>query len=553
MLKHLLIENYALIEKLDIDFDRGFSIITGETGAGKSILVGALSLILGQRADTKVLHDKELKCIVEGTFLIKDYGLEDTFEKYELDYDDQTILRREINPQGKSRAFINDTPVNLNVLKNISEKLVDIHSQHESLLLNKTYFQFNVLDSFCGHHKLLNDYKLKYAEFNNLKNKLNELTEKEKETRANLDYYKFQYEELEKAGLDQIENYKEMESELNVLENASEIKQNLQNAHYLLADSDNNILEQLTNLQNIVLSIDKYDKKYSDILSRIKSAYIEIKDIGNELSLSAESIIYDPERSALLTEKIDSINKLIMKHGASEIDELVDIKEDYENKINEIEFMDEEIESIKEKLLECEKEVFELGEKLSESRQNNFKVVNNRISELLRSLGIPNAQFKIEHNRLDEPGPFGLDFIRFKFSANLGSEMQDISKVASGGEISRLMLSIKSLVTEKRVLPTVIFDEIDTGVSGEVASKISSIFDNMSENMQVLSITHLPQIASRGKSHYFVYKVDENKATKTKIKKLSENERIEEIAKMLGGENLTDSARKTAEEMIGKN
>ena len=550
MLKHLLIENYALIEKLDIEFDDGLSIITGETGAGKSILVGALSLILGQRADTKTLFSKNNKCIVEGTFHVKDYNLQPLFEKHELDYDPTTILRREINQQGKSRAFINDTPVTLNVLRDLSERLIDIHSQHESLLLNKTHFQFDVIDNYCAHYDLLNKYSSKFSEYNSLKNKLNKLIENEKESRANLDYYKFQYEELEKAGLNETEEFKKLESELQILNNASEIKQNLQNACYTLVDSETNLLSELVSLKNLIEPIQKYDKKYEELVQRLDSVYLELKDIGDELSMASDEVVFDAERVSVLTERVDNLNKLMMKHNVSSTDELISVKEDYKEKIDNIVFLEDEITSLKEQTTQCEKDLYELGEQLSLSRQDKLPVIENRITEVLRNLGMPNANFAIEHNKADTANYLGLDTIRFKFSANLGAEMKDISKVASGGEISRLMLSIKSLISENKLLPTIIFDEIDTGVSGEIASKIAAIFTEMAKNMQVICITHLPQIASCGQNHFFVYKEIENRQTKTRIKKLENNERIEEVAKMLGGEALTDSARKTAKELI---
>ncbi len=550
MLKHLQIENYALIEKLDISFDDGLSIITGETGAGKSILVGALSLILGQRADTKVLFDKKRKCIVEGTFYIKDYNLLSIFEQHEIDYDDNTILRREINQQGKSRAFVNDTPVTLNVLKSFSEKLVDIHSQHESLLLNKTYFQFDVIDNFCGHYDLLDKYRAEYLKYISLEKRLNMLIETEKEARANLDYYKFQYEELQKANLEEAKEFEKLESELEILNNASEIKQNLQNAYYLLADSETNILEEINGLKNLIQPLEKFDKRYKDLSRRLQSVYVELKDIGDDLSQASDDVVFDAERTSLLTERLDVLNKLMMKHNVASIDELIDIKEDYKKKTEDIEFLDDEIESLKDQTGQCEQEVYGLGERLSVSRQEKFLVIEKRITGILKNLGMPNARFGIEHNKTDAVNPLGLDSIRFRFSANLGSEMQDISRVASGGEISRLMLSIKSLITENRLLPTIIFDEIDTGVSGEIASKTATIFCDMSKNMQVICITHLPQIASKGKNHFYVYKEVENKQTKTRLKKLDEKERVEEVAKMLGGESLTDSTRKTAKELI---
>ncbi len=550
MLKRLEIENYALIEKLDICFDDGLSIITGETGAGKSILVGALSLILGQRADTKVLFDKNRKCIVEGTFYIKDYDLHLLFEQHELDYDDNTILRREINQHGKSRAFINDTPVTLNVLKDLSEKLVDIHSQHESLLLNKTFFQFEVIDSFAGHCNLLEKYKNEYFNYKAVEKRLAHLIEDEKEARANLDYYKFQYEELEKARLEEPNEFEKIESELEILNNASEIKQNFQNAYYRLSDSETNILGEISNLESLIQPLEKFDKRYKVLSQRLQSVYVELKDISDEMLQVLDDVVFDAERISFLTERLDMLNKLMMKHNVASAGELIAVKEDYRKKTKEIEFLDDESESLKKEVDRCKEEVYGLGERLSASRTDKFPVIEKRITELLKSLGMPDARFGIEHNKTDIVNQMGMDSIRFKFSANLGSEMQDISKVASGGEISRLMLSIKSLITENKLLPTIIFDEIDTGVSGEIASKTAAIFSDMSGNMQVICITHLPQIASKGKNHFYVYKEVENEQTKTRLKKLDDKERVEEVAKMLGGEALTDSTRKTAKELI---
>lgn len=550
MLKHLLIENYALIEKLDIDFDEGLSTITGETGAGKSILVGALSLILGQRADTKVLLQKDKKCIVEGSFHIKDYKLQPLFQEHKLDYDNNTIIRREINQQGKSRAFVNDTPVTLNVLQSISEKLVDIHSQHESLLINKTHFQFEVIDNFCGHYDLLNKYKHEYSTYISIKKKLEQLIETEKENHANLDYYKFQFNELDKANIIEKAEFEELESELQTLNNASEIKQNLQNAYYAMADSEVNLLNELNNVKNSLQNIEEYSKKYKNIKERLKSVHVELKDIADEIYLASDEVVFDNERVSFLTERLDELNKIMMKHNVSTIDELNEVKEDYRKKIEEIDFIDDEIESLKQETEKYKKSVHQLGEKLSKSRQEKFSEINDSITNVLKALGMPNARFGIDHEKTTNPNSNGLDLIRFKFTANLGGIMQDISKVASGGEMSRLMLSIKSLITENKLLPTVIFDEIDTGVSGEVASKIATIFSQMAQNMQVICITHLPQIASKGQNHYFVYKENENQQTKTRLKKLDKKQRIEEIAKMLGGESLTDSTRETAKELI---
>ncbi len=553
MLKKLQIKNYALIEKLDIDFSEGLSIITGETGAGKSILVGALSLILGQRADTKVLFDKSKKCIVEGTFNIKGYGLQAFFEENELDFDENTIMRREINAQGKSRAFINDSPVTLNILKILSEKLVDIHSQHESLLLNKTYFQFDVIDNFCDHFDLLNSYRAEYQNYTSLKKKLDQLLGNEKETRSNMDYYKFQYEELEKANIVNTEEFENLESELEILTNASEIKQNLQSAYLLLTDSENNILGNLLSLKNFIQPLEKYDSKYKDLMQRLQSVTVELKDVSDGLTQASDEVVFDEERINLYTEKIDIFNKLMMKHNASSIDELIAVKEDYKEKLQNIESLDDEIESLKEDVEHSEQRVYDLGKQLSVSRKNKIPVIENRITGLLRNLGMPDARFVVEHEQAGNVSPLGLDLIKFVFSANLGGELQDISRVASGGEISRLMLSIKSLITENRLLPSIIFDEIDTGVSGEIASKMANIFQEMSENMQVICITHLPQIASKGQNHFFVYKEVDGQQTKTRIRRLEGNERIEELAKMLGGEFLSDSARETAKELINFN
>jgi DNA repair protein RecN (Recombination protein N) len=551
MLQSIYIQNYALINELEIDFNKGLNIITGETGAGKSILLGALSLVLGQRADTSVLKDKTRKCFVEAKFQIKQYQIRDFFKQNDLDYEDLTTIRREITDNGKSRAFINDTPVNLAVLKDLSNNLIDIHSQHESLLLGDDHFQLSLVDSFAKHNDLLNNYRNKFEEYNILTSEYKKLLSNADKAKADLDYYQFQFEQIEAIKLIDGEQ-EEMEAELEQLNHAEEIKLNLTNSEHLLSGEEISIISNLKQAKTAIESISKYIKEGEDLVQRIDSVYIELQDVNNEIEKLNEKIEHDPARIEFIRERLDTIYSQQQKHKVATVKELNEIKEELQQKIDHITSYDFETEKIKKEIDSLYNELNKLSNSISENRKNIIPKIENKVIEILQQLGIPNANFKVEQVHSEEFLPTGKEFIKFLFSANKNVALEELSKVASGGEISRLMISIKSLIVETTTLPTIIFDEIDTGTSGEIADKMGSIIKHMSENMQVINITHLPQIASKGDFHYLVYKKDNHETTNTYIKLLSKEERINEIAKMLSGEALTDAAIQNARVLLSK-
>jgi DNA repair protein RecN (Recombination protein N) len=551
MLKALSIQNYAIIEKLDIEFYQGLSIVTGETGAGKSILLGALSLILGQRADSSVLNNKTRKCIVEATFDIKDYGLKNFFSANDVDYADHTLIRREISEEGKSRSFVNDTPVNLSLLKDLGAKLVDIHSQHQNLNLNDNLFQLRVVDSMAQHGSMLEDYHEKYTQYRKLFVQYNELKDKMAQTKADAEYFQFQFDQLNDARL-QAEEQQELEAELEVLKHAEEIKKSLENATQLLSGENISVLIQLKEAISLTSKIKSFYQPAEELSQRLESIYVEMKDIAGEAAHQEEKIDLDPSRLIQVNERLDLFYSLFQKHRVSSVLELIDLRNDLEEKLSNISSFDDRLEAIGKETDRLKEELSMLSAKLSHSRAKVIPVIESRISELLKILAIPNAAFKVQQTLLDDFTPTGMDKVSFLFSANKQSDLQDISRVASGGELSRLMLSIKSLLSQSIGLPTIIFDEIDTGVSGDVADKVGNIIKEMSYSMQVINITHLPQIASKGKYHYFVYKTDINDASRTNIKLLTKDERVIEIAKMLSGEKVTDAAMDNARVLLNR-
>ncbi len=549
MLKSLLIENYALIEKLDISFDNGLSIITGETGAGKSILLGALGLILGQRADTSVLLDKQRKCIIEGSFNIENLYLKELFNENELDHDDVAIFRREINPQGKSRAFINDTPVNLNLMKLFAEKLIDIHSQHHNLIISQSSFRYNVLDSFAGIMERITQYQVDFNELRQLKNSLSTLLDNEHQTRADLDYFQFQYDELYKAGLNN-EEFKELEEELEILNHTSEIKINLEKANFFIQHAPENILAGLADVVNTFQSLERFSTHFSELSQRLSSTEIELKDIARDIDHHMQNVTDNPQRVSELQQRFDLLQKLLLKHNATDIDKLIAIRDDFKNKIDGFESLEQDIEVLKEKCKVKEEVLLKEADEISLLRKKAIPALEKQINSVLAELGMPNGRLGVNQEKSSELHAHGNDKLVFLFNANLGGEPQEISRVASGGELSRLMLAVKSVISIKNLLPTIIFDEIDTGVSGEIGFKMGYILEKIAQNMQVISITHLPQVAAKGDKHFVVYKTIENKYTKTLIKKLEAEERIKEIAKMLGGENPSSIVLQTAKELI---
>lgn len=549
MLQHLSIQNYALIDKLEVDFPEGLTIITGETGAGKTILLGALGLVAGSRADTQALQDKTKKCIVEALFNVKGYGLKDFFISNELDYENQTSIRREINPEGKSRAFINDTPVTLNQLKDLGSRLIDIHSQHETLTLNGSQFQLSVVDAFANHQPLLSEYISKFKEYIVIENQLSELTEQSSQAKKELDYFQFQFNELEDAKLKTGEQV-ELEQESETLNNAEEIKLSLSKAAFALTGGEQNLLSSLAEVKNILASFARFKSEIGEVSARLNSCFIELKDISNELESLEQDIVYDPKRIENLSIRLDTIYRLQQKHQVKTVEELIVLKDDLSNKLLNFSSLETQIEATTKELESIKKDLIILAKKISDDRKKVIPKIEKEIAAILSSLAMPNAQLKISHIETGTMGPKGTDKVNFLFSANKGSDFKELNKVASGGELSRLMLAIKSLITKLTSLPTIIFDEIDSGISGDIADKAGSIMNLMAEKIQVIAITHLPQIASKGQSHLFVYKEEKSNRTFSNIKKLSADERVREIAKMLSTGTPTSAAISNAKELL---
>ena len=549
MLLKLFIENYALIQKLEIDWRDGFSVITGETGAGKSILVGALSLILGQRADTTVLFNKETKCIVEGTFNIFGYGLERYFIEQELDYDENLMLRREISPTGKSRAFINDTPVNLNQLKELGARLVNIHSQHSITTLNQANFQLEILDDYASVQLLVQEYREKFKIQKKRRIELATLNQQESQLRGNADYLHFLFDELDKALLIEGEQ-QELEDKLALLTHAEEIKTGITLSIHLLEGADSNLLGLFGETVTALKNISSFHQNLAEIVDRLESNLIDIKDITKELQRLEDTVQVDPRESDRISIRLDLIYRLLKKHQIDTVEGLLRIKEELSVKLQETESLDDRIIKLEKEIELAEQELVTLAQGISTARRNSIPDFEHEISELLSELGMPSARFSIHCTTEDGLTVDGVDSVKFLFSANKGIPPGDISKIASGGELSRLMLSVKSMISRKNLLPTVIFDEIDSGVSGDIAGKVGMILMRMAEKMQVIVITHLPQIAGKGSAHYWVYKEDVNGTTRSKIRKLTQDERVEEIAKMVSSDRLTEASYQTAKELL---
>ncbi len=549
MLVKLYVQNYALIKELDVELENGLTIITGETGAGKSILLGALSLILGTRADTTVLLDKNEKCIVEGTFRIDDYDLNEFFISNELDYESVTTLRREINPAGKSRAFINDTPVTINLQKELGDKLIDIHSQHQTLMLSDNSFQLNVIDSFAGTVRLKSDYRQAYSNYRRLKKEFGIVKEKVNRNKADMEYYQFQLAQLEDAKLVQGEQ-EELETDQELLGHVEEIKQALTGSSNLFSADGLSILSMLREVKINIGRIKTFLPSGESLLSRTESALIELDDLADEIEKLASSIEADPHRLSQVNNRLDIIYSLIQKHRVKNLNELIIKIEEIKNLIKSIVSGDERLAELK-SLIEYEAGSLKIiSEEMSALRKNVIPEIELKITELLKQLGMPNAKFRITLSQLNEFTASGIDQADFLFSANKQIAPENLAKIASGGELSRVMLSLKSLLTRNNNLPTIIFDEIDAGVSGEVADKVGQILSGMGKYMQVINITHLPQVASQGKKHYHVYKDDIGDSTFTRVKLLSYEERILEVARLLSGSEVTETAMKNARELL---
>ena len=549
MLQGIRIQNFALIEEIDIQFNEGLTVITGETGAGKSILLGALGLTLGNRFDVNSLNRKDKKCIIESRFNISKYNLKSFFEENELDYEDVTSIRREITVEGKSRAFINDTPVTLSVIKELSEQLIDIHSQHETILLKENHFQIALVDAFAKTTSLYVDYKKQFSALQKSKKQLAEFLDEELQAKKEFDYFQFQFTELEEANL-KIGELALLEEESETLENAEFIKEHLVRASIGISGGDENILSAVSQIKQSLQSISKFGKEFNDLYERVNSLSIELKELNADVVSAEDNVVYDNAKLEIVNSQLDKINKLLKKHNVKTEEELLAVKNVFEEKLQQFSSIELSISKTQKEILDQEKNCLVLAKNLSKKRKDSVSEIENHIKVLLSSLSMPNAQFKISIADLGVIANTGLDKIEFLFSANKGQDFNDIGKTASGGELSRLMLCLKSLLAERTLLPTIVFDEIDTGVSGDVADKIGIILEKMGKSLQVITITHLPQMASKGKNHLFVYKIDSKEKTTSHIKSLNHEERIDEIAKMLSSGKPTEIALKNAKELL---
>lgn len=550
MLKSLFIRNFVLIDSLDIKFNQGFSVITGETGAGKSIILGALSLVLGQRADGKSIKNESEKCVIEAVFDVSKYKLEEFFMIKDLEYDAEVcILRRELYASGKSRAFINDSPVSLTILKELGARLIDIHSQHQNLLLGDTRFQLKVIDVMAENEILLILYRKEYNRYQFLKKELTELTEKARQTKQEEDYVRFQLEQLVEANLS-IGEQEDLEQELETLSHAEEIKGSLYKVTQLLNGEEQGAVQLIKEALSTADNLERYYPKAKEISERLRSAYIDLNDLASEAELWKEDIEFNPERLDWVNERLNTLYTLEQKHRVSTIEELITLQNQYEEQLKEIDSFDEQIENLKEQVEISYQELLQQATVLSEQRKIASKAIASQLVEKIIPLGMPNTRFSIDFVSKSEPGIDGMDEIQFMFSANKSAELQPVAQTASGGEISRLMLCIKAMIAGFTALPTIIFDEVDTGVSGDIADKMGDIMQDLGTKMQVFTITHLPQIAAKGKEHYFVYKEDTDEQTTTHIKLLNKDERIKEIARMLSGSTLTEASIANAKDLL---
>lgn len=551
MLRSLYIQNYALIEKLDINFETGFSVITGETGAGKSIILGAIGLLLGQRADIKSIRHGASKCIIEARFDISSYCMQSYFEENELEYEDECILRRELHLSGKSRAFINDTPASLTQMKELGEQLIDVHSQHQNLLLNKEGFQLNVIDILAHNGDELDNYHLLYHEWKQLDKELASLIAQAGQSKTDEDYVRFQLEQLEDANLNSGEQ-EELEMEAETLSHAEEIKANLYRVEQTLSSDEAGLLPALKEGLGVLRGLQKMYQASEELAERMESSYIELKDIAQEISDRCERIEFNPERLEEVNDRLNLIYSLQQKHRVQTVEALIELTNEYREKLSAITSYDDRIAELTSARDVQYNKVKEMASILTKSRKNAAQEIEKQMANRLIPLGMPNVRFRVEMGLRKEPGIQGEDTVNFLFSANKNGALQSIASVASGGEIARVMLSIKAMIAGAVKLPTIVFDEIDTGVSGEIADRMADIMQEMGDqNRQVLSITHLPQIAARGCAHYKVYKQDNDTETNSHIRRLTSEERVEEIAHMLSGATLTEAALSNAKALLG--
>ena len=550
MLRSLYIQNYALIEKLDIRFDSGFSVITGETGAGKSIILGAIGLLLGQRADVKSIRKGATKCVIEAHFDVSAYGMKPFFEANELEYEDECILRRELYASGKSRAFINDTPASLAQMKELGELLIDVHSQHQNFLLNKEGFQLNVLDLLAHDEAELAAYQKLYNDWRQARQDLEELVARAEQSRADEDYIRFQLEQLEEANLTDGEQ-EELEQEAEMLTHAEDIKAGLYRAGQALNADEGSVLEALKDCQNTMMGLRSVFAPAGELADRLDSVYIELKDISQEVADKEEEVEFNSARLDEVNARLNLIYSLQQKHRVDTVKALLSLQENYALQLSAITSSDENIAHLEAQVKELFSQVIAQAQVLTEARTRAAREVERQMAARLVPLGMPNVRFQVEMGVRKEPGMHGADTVNFLFSANKNGVLQNISSVASGGEIARVMLSVKAMIAGAVKLPTIVFDEIDTGVSGEIADRMADIMQEMGDNdRQVISITHLPQIAARGRAHYKVYKEDNEVETNSHIRRLTDDERVEELAHMLSGATLTEAALNNARALL---
>ncbi len=548
MLTNLLIRNYALIRELEMRPDKELNIITGETGAGKSIMLGAVGLLLGNRADTRVLYEPDEKCIIEGNFDISEYDLRLVFEEEELDYEALCIIRREISPGGKSRAFINDTPVNLETLRKVGSNLMDIHSQHDTLMLGSNEYQLSILDAYAGNAAVFKGYQSAYRQFRKAEENYKQLAENAATFRKELDFNSFLLEELLAAKLESGEQER-LEEELNLLENAEDVKLKLNAAIDTLSNSEYAVNSSLRTVITQVSAVSNLSERYAALRERLESCLIELKDIVSELESEEADVDLDPERIDQINDRLTTIYKLQQKHSVKNVQELLEIQRDLDEKVGRVLNLDEAIAEAKAKAEASKVEMLRVAGELSNTRQAVIPAIENELKELLAEVGMPNASVRISHATC-KPAGTGTDEIKFLFSANKGIAPQDLKSVASGGEFSRLMFCVKYILADKTSLPTIIFDEIDTGISGSIALKLGKMMEDMGHRHQVITITHSHQIAARGNAHYFVFKDTSSAKTISRIKRLSDQGRIFEVARMIGGEPPSKAAIKNAKEFL---
>ena len=551
MLKQLSIQNYAIIDAIEIRFPEGMNVVTGETGAGKSIIMGALGLILGDRADSSALVNKEKKCIVEGVFKAETKaGIKVFLKDNELDADEELVVRREIGINGKSRAFINDTPVNLEQLRELSSLLVDLHQQFDALQLGENDFQREVIDALAGNKNVIGEYRDIYSEWKRIQRELDELKNKKQQFDKEADYNRFQFTELEEAGFRENE-LEETDAELKMLNNSEEIKSALSKVYFELKESESPVVSQLKVLSNQLQVYSSFHPQLPELVQRLQSVQLELQDIAGDLDSISDHINYSPEKLEQLNDRLSLGYKLMKKHGVKATNELLEIQKQLEEKLQAVLNIDDSIQQKEKELTITNNKALALSTEISEARKKQVKPLEEKVNKLLVQVGMPNAKIKVEIRDEIDLNAFGKNSIEFLFDANRSKQFLPVRKVASGGELSRLMLCIKSLVAQKLDMPTLIFDEIDTGISGEAARQVGIIMKELANNRQVICITHQPQIAGKANAHFFVYKEIVKDEVKTNIKLLNKDERITAIAKMLSGEKPTAAAMENAREMVG--